>query len=86
MSTRPKAPPAAPERPTTITLVDRDQWVACSTSEFGHVGHDRHIARPGARVTVCGNSASHPEIWRRNTTKPRCVSCMTWYRTQQEQR
>lgn len=51
------------------------RWVACSAREFGPIGHTRHLARSGSLDTACGASATHPEIWRSNTTKPKCADC-----------
>lgn len=51
------------------------EWVACSISEFGHVGRKRHLLVPGHLTTLCGHSANLPGIWRRNKTKPECESC-----------
>lgn len=51
------------------------RWVACSITEFGHVGEKRHLGRKGSLTTYCGHSASVPDIWRRNTTKPKCREC-----------
>lgn len=51
------------------------RWVACSIIEFGHVGEKRHLAREGALTTFCGHSATHPDIWRRNTLKLKCKTC-----------
>ena len=51
------------------------RWVACSIREFDSSGLRRHLATPGALTTVCGYSASHPEVWRANTTKPKCPEC-----------
>jgi hypothetical protein len=79
---RPLAEPREPE-PTSGTTasdqgepsVDEYEWVACSITEFGHVGRERHLAKPGSLTTKCGHSASLPGIWRKNTTKPKCKTC-----------
>lgn len=59
----------------TMTKTDEPRWVACSEREFGPSGSLRHLARPGALSTLCGFSATYPEIWRGNTTKPKCAAC-----------
>ena len=51
------------------------RWVACSITEFGHVGAQRHLARTGQLTTYCGHTASLPGIWRANTRKPKCPTC-----------
>lgn len=51
------------------------RWAACSAREYGSVGKVAHLVHPGSLNTACGASASHPEIWRTNTTKPRCAEC-----------
>ena len=63
-----------------------DRWAACSAQEFGPVGEHRHIVRRGGLTTVCGASASHPDVWRGNTRKPRCRDCVQRYGTTNEQR
>lgn len=53
------------------------RWVACSAKEFGPVGYERHLIPVGKQLnTLCGCSATHPEIWRGNTRKPKCKRCM----------
>lgn len=51
------------------------RWAACSITEFGPVGEQRHLVRKGDLTTFCGHSATHPEIWRANTRKPKCRTC-----------
>lgn len=72
---------ATPGKPAV--LVGGDIWASCSITEFGHVGMVRHIIRPGALTTVCGASASHPDVWRRNRAKPRCGECVDRYRKEE---
>jgi hypothetical protein len=50
-------------------------WVACSEAVFGPVGRKRHLAKARSLTTVCGNTASVPSIWRKNTRKPKCATC-----------
>ena len=57
-------------------------WVACSKTEFGHVGHHRHLLRAmpkrnaPASTTICGATAMPGNgVWRRNTAKPKCPEC-----------
>ncbi|KQP63031.1 hypothetical protein [Nocardioides sp. Leaf285] len=65
---------------TPPVLLGPDRWVSCSAREFGdHVGSTRHIARPGALTTVCGCTATYPEIWRADSRKPYCPSCVRLY-------
>jgi hypothetical protein len=62
-----------------IRLKVNDIWVSCSARELGPVGHNRHIIRKDGLVTVCGASASIPEVWRQNVAKPRCEQCVKKY-------
>lgn len=62
-----------------ITLAGTDRWVACSAAEFGHPGTVRHIAARGAVTTVCSTTALPAQIWRGNTTKPKCRACVARY-------
>jgi hypothetical protein len=52
------------------------RWAACSIVEFGPVGEKRHLVAKGSLDTWCGHSATTPEIWRANTSKPKCESCV----------
>jgi hypothetical protein len=36
----------------------------------------RHLIVPGQVTTLCGHTASHPEVWRGNSVKPPCPICM----------
>lgn len=65
----------ATSRPTLNADPVTPRWVACAAREFGPVGETRHLAAPGALTTVCGASASHSDIWRGNTRKPKCREC-----------
>ena len=58
-----------------MRLIDPYRWVACSATEFGPVGEQRHLARKGALTTYCAHSATHPDIWRANRRKPKCETC-----------
>jgi len=58
-----------------MRTTDEPRWVACSAKEFGPSGVKRHLARRGALDTLCGFSATFPEIWRANTVKPKCPAC-----------
>lgn len=51
------------------------RWVACSVKDFGPVGERRHLIRGRGLTTLCGTTASHPEVWRGNTVKPVCKVC-----------
>lgn len=54
---------------------DSPRWVACSKDASWSASRERHLITPGALTTLCGNSATHPEVWRGNTTKPPCRAC-----------
>lgn len=51
------------------------RWAACSITEFGPVGEQRHLVLEGSLDTYCNHSATYPEIWRRNSKKPKCKTC-----------
>lgn len=66
-------------KPKTVEPI----WVACSEKEFGPVGIYRHLLtampKPNATAstTICGATAMPGNgIWRRNSTKPDCKSCV----------
>lgn len=52
------------------------RWVSCSQEASYAASRHRHLAKPGALTTVCGASASHASVWRGNTTKPQCPTCL----------
>lgn len=66
------------EKPDPAAHED-DHWAACSEREFGPIGAQRHLVRKGAMTTVCGATATHPDIWRGNSTKPCCSECLIRY-------
>lgn len=59
-------------------LVPRLQWRSCSSREFGPSGDRRHLVQSGGLTTLCGYSATHPDIWRldRMERKPKCEQCL----------
>lgn len=52
------------------------RWVSCSKDADWATSQYRHLVVPGQLTTVCNASASHPEVWRVNSTKPNCSACM----------
>lgn len=52
------------------------KWVACSKEVNETVAPNRHLIYKGSMTTLCGCTASHPEVWRGNTTKPECMQCV----------
>lgn len=60
---------------TTLSPVT-DRWASCSIREFGPSGDRAHLVPAGALNSLCGFSATHPEIWRRDSRKPRCAACV----------
>ncbi len=52
------------------------RWMACSAKEYGAVGVKRHLVYSDGLSTACGASASHSEIWRGNSTKKPCPTCV----------
>lgn len=65
-----------------IRLKADDIWVSCSVTEFPAAGRERHIIKRGHITTVCGTTASLPEIWRQNKAKPRCNTCVEKYQSE----
>lgn len=51
------------------------RWVSCSKEASWSVAEARHLVRRGGITTVCGATASTPDVWRGNTTKPECRIC-----------
>jgi hypothetical protein len=52
------------------------RWVSCSKDLSWSASERRHLINRGGLTTVCGNTASHPEVWRTNSTKLNCERCM----------
>jgi hypothetical protein len=75
------APPAAALPP--VRLPADQQWVTCTRYDDYMTSLARHIVRRGHLTTVCGASASVPDVWRPNTTKPRCTQCVTGFLREQ---
>lgn len=61
--------------PADFTPATR-RWVSCSREMSESAARYRHLIEPGALTTVCGHTASHPEVWRGNSTKPLCPACL----------
>jgi hypothetical protein len=59
-----------------VTKRAERRWVACSREVSYAASTHRHLAYPGSLHTACGNTASHADIWRGNSTKPPCPSCL----------
>lgn len=72
--------------PPKVRLRGTDRWVSCGITEFGPIGEYRHIVAAGGITTVCGATASTPDVWRANRNKPRCPSCSGAYNTPRENR
>lgn len=68
---------------TRLTLLDGEEWLACSAREFGHVGTIRHIGIKGRLSVLCGASATRANIWRRDSRKRPCPLCLEVVATQQ---
>jgi hypothetical protein len=50
-------------------------WVSCAKSVSKTASESRHLIVPGSLTTLCGNTASHVDVWRRNRNKPACTYC-----------
>jgi len=55
--------------------MDELRWVSCSKEMSWSASQYRHLNTKGSLHTVCGNTASHPEVWRGNSKKPTCPKC-----------
>lgn len=53
-----------------------DRWVSCSRDASWAASQERHIVRQGSITSACGASASMPDVWRGNRTKPKCQACL----------
>jgi hypothetical protein len=51
------------------------RWVACGRDTSWAASTQRHLIIPGHITTVCGHTASVPDVWRGNSTKPPCPTC-----------
>jgi len=51
------------------------RWVACGQDASYAASLHRHLIRGKVHTTLCGASASFPEVWRGNSTKPVCPEC-----------
>jgi hypothetical protein len=52
------------------------RWVACSRDADWAASQYRHLSYRGSLHTLCGCTASHPEVWRGNSTKDECPQCV----------
>lgn len=54
------------------------KWVSCTKEVNPVVGTTRHLipTQGGAVTTLCGSSGLGEGVWRGNTTKPECSTCM----------
>lgn len=50
-------------------------WVSCAKDVNETVAEDRHLINYGMPTTLCGATASHTDVWRRNNKKPECPRC-----------
>lgn len=50
-------------------------WVSCSKEVNETVAEYRHLINYGLPTTLCGSTASHTDVWRRNSVKPVCPTC-----------
>lgn len=52
------------------------RWVSCSAEMSWSASRYRHLIEKGGLTTVCGNTASHPDVWRTNSSKLNCEECV----------
>lgn len=65
-----------PVTPSRYDTPPGHRWVSCSKAEFGPVGYVAHVIPVGGITTVCGATATFPEIWRGDSRKPECHVCV----------
>lgn len=63
--------------PTDTPAPDGYRWATCSQALSPVTSRNRHLVRRGSKDTACGHSATHVDIWRKNTSKPPCAPCLT---------
>ena len=51
------------------------QWVACPKNASLTASRNRHLIVPGQLTTLCGCTASHADVWKRNRNKSDCTYC-----------
>lgn len=51
------------------------KWVSCSQDAEWATSRHRHLLA-NALDTLCNASASYAEVWRGNSTKPKCDVCL----------
>lgn len=54
-------------------------WVTCSKDASYTASLSQHLVVPGQLTTLCGNTASHSDVWRsanKRTRKPQCTYCI----------
>lgn len=66
----------------TYRIIDPTyKWGTCGKDLSWSASQYRHIVRKGGLDTLCGNSASHAEIWRDDKRKPVCIVCVNQAQT-----
>lgn len=58
------------------STADKARWVTCSRDASWTVSQDRHLVRRGHDTSACGATATSPDVWRANSTKPKCPACV----------
>lgn len=54
-------------------------WVSCDRYADHTTWRHQHLVEPGQLTTVCGCTASTPEVWERTSTtrrRPKCPRCL----------
>lgn len=53
-----------------------ERWATCSKAAHESVSKHTHRVDRGKENTLCGASAPRADVWRANSTKPRCPTCL----------
>jgi len=59
-----------------VTTKPTIHWVTCTRSLSHAVSRHAHAATLGALTTLCGASASTPDVWHVERRKPKCTECL----------
>lgn len=54
-------------------------WVSCDRYASATEWRTQHLVRVGGLTTLCGSTASAPDVWERTSTtrrRPKCAKCL----------
>jgi len=63
---------------STTTTPEGFRWAACTKYESETAARHRHLIRRGREqlTSLCGNTASSPDLWKYNSAKKPCPACL----------